>query len=227
MHLTAWVSSPDLTVVNTNTSESEWGAKLSPLSVSASAALLDASQAPVFTVHGSGAASWTDANHGTVSFSNLGWELSNAGGDADLRPSQGGVTNTPDWRYEFIADVDTTFAMHSQVVGHDNTFGLFGWQVTIYEGQNQTIGGKTNAINPASTWDFQKSLTKGTSYKVTLVNGANVAQGGQVSYKGSMDALITWQIGSAIPEPSTISLAVAALAALATRRRKTTAHNRV
>jgi hypothetical protein len=186
----------------------------------------------LLTVSGSGSATWTNADTGTVSFSNYGWTtpsnpsfggLAVYNGTAAL--NYGGTANfftTPaaaDWQYTFAANVDGTFTMTYDVtstasnVVTPGTFGLGGWNIYV-DGSTSTGDFLYNAFDPDANGVFSLSLIAGDTYTIALENEANV--NGAMS-TASMDGTFDWDISPSIaatPLPAALPLFATGLSAM-------------
>lgn len=203
----------------TRTDAASWGVPLSPLTVSVDAYAVDSVGEGYANAFGSGGATWAaDGLSGTVSFTNVGWDVANGRSSAvDLR--SGGS----DWTYTFVADTDGVFSIDYSVVGRGDLFGLWGWYVG-WSGVGGDILSVLDAFQPTRSGTASRELAAGQTYTIRLWNNANLAGDQGLFSAGSMSGLFDWRITpapSTVPEPGSLSLVFAAsLALFALRRRR-------
>lgn len=203
----------------TSTDTASWGVPLSPLAVSVSAYAVDAVGEGYASAFGSGTATWAaDGLSGTVSFTNVGWDVANGrSSSVDLR--WGG----DDWTYTFVADSDGVFSIDYQVVGlGSNLFGLWGWYIA-WSGLGGDILSVLDPFDPNRSATASRDLTAGETYTVSLRNNANLAGEAGLFSAARMNGLFNWRITAApnaVSEPGSLALLLAAtLVALAMRGR--------
>ena len=101
-------------------------------------------------------------------------------------------------------------------VGSGQTFGLWGWAIGLTGSAGVPV---SDPSDPTTSGTFVANLVAGQTYTASLMNNANIQGGGLT---GSMNGNFDWAISSAVPEPDSLALMFAGLAALgfASRRRK-------
>lgn len=192
---------------DTQTSTDAWGVLLSPLSVSAQANAIDQTGSRI-NVFGSASANWAaNGLSGTVNFNNYGWNFVGTGGTATLNA-------LPNWTFSFIANGNGAFNMNYDVVGSGDTFGLWGWNISINGSDYLTL----NANDPTLSGFMSADLVDGELYTVSLHNNANLsAQSGVDRIAGAMDGVFNWSIETEdrpVPEPFSLALVAIGLLAL-------------
>ncbi|GAB4471101.1 MAG: hypothetical protein OHK0044_14070 [Burkholderiaceae bacterium] len=156
-----------------STDTASWGVPLSRLAVSVSAYAVDAVGEGYASAFGAGTATWAaDGLSGTVSFTDVGWDVANGrSSSVDLR--SGGN----DWTYTFAADSDGVFSIDYQVVGvGSNLFGLWGWYIG-WSGLGGDILSVLDPFDPKRNATASRDLTAGETYTVSLRNNANLSGG--------------------------------------------------
>jgi hypothetical protein len=195
-----------------------WGIVLSPLAIGTSSAVLDIANQPLVEAGGTGAASWFDANHGSVNFSDVGWTFYTDGANG---PNGASVlsSNNRNWRYQFLAEQDGYYRLHGNIVGQgSNLVGLNGFSVELFGGPESFQGvDYLNSVDPTASFDFEANVTGGHVYTATIFSQANI--GGGTARTTYMDAEFNWRI-SAIPEPSSLIVAAVVGAAFCVVRRR-------
>jgi hypothetical protein len=192
---------------DTDDDADSWGVVLSPLSVSASSEVLTAGNQPGVKSGGTAAANWVDANHGNVSFSDVGWTFYTAGPNG----ASVGSSNSRNWRYQFVAEGDGYFRVRFDIVSQgSDTFGLNGFTVGLIGGPESFQGDNyLDSLDPAGSYSLEAQLTVGSVYTAFLALQSNVSGGGaRTAY---MNANFDWSI-SAVPEPSTVAMLTISIA---------------
>lgn len=188
-------------------------------SVSASSA---AGSAAVL-VNGVASAQWTDSAHGTVNFSNLGWDTVNvSNGIADLDQLNAG------FHYKFSAtdtgSLNVTYSVTASasprtVFPWENFVGLNGF--VFYFCELQLVGnplfcethpiGGFPALDPAGNGTIVESLIAGQIYSFDILVGSNL-RGPLGTRSAHQSAVFDFAILSTVPEPSSLALLLTAFA---------------
>ena len=200
--------------------------------LSASVSAIATSPGATMEVTGSGSATWVNAAQGQVLFNDLGWNSVNNNGSslADI----GGFSGLPIWTYTFIADLTGLFTIDWSVFVHNsttNTFGLgrFRFALTGAGGGQRifNVGG----IGATNSGTSTLGIVAGQQYTARLTNDAGLV-GGLATQTAFMDGTFNWSMDSgpfeSVPEPTSMSLFMLALASLVLgTRQKSTGGTRI
>lgn len=215
-----------------NDSRSFVGAPVA-MGIFAAATATDGITGGILTAIGQGVSSGT-ANAGSIHFQNYGWtfgapDLADHGQAVNLNDHSAG----PDWSYTFTAAHNGTivlgydvFLTAGQPDGSAN--GMYGWSIG-WSGSGGGMLAPGTLKDPTASGSFSRALVGGSTYTISLFNGANVSTQGSFQLGRyptvRMSGDFVYTINDSVPEPASWALMISGFGCVggAMRRRSTKA----
>lgn len=194
-----------------NFSFDEWAAPLSPLAVQSDTMVSEWSD--VVSGEGSGNAVWTNPNAGSVSFEDFSWYIQKHDRSASRVDFMGAP---PDYSYTFVAGADDFRLRVAYDIVHMGAFNaLHGWVIQV-DGGPEGVQRWTpqNGLDPTASGVFMASLTPGSTYQFSLMNGIYFTLDEALTLASSMRGNFVWEV-TPVPEPATCGLLTLGLGLLA------------